>query len=87
MKTSLDWMFKFPPGVFMDIKESNLTQNHEHEYCETCIYYTPHYVFHNGAYLLSVFGHCSYPKLKTRKSSSLACDHFKKRNIIKNQPS
>ncbi len=44
--------------------------------CERCKYFIQHYVRHGKGYGKVYCGHCRYPRLKSRKPDTQACDKF-----------
>jgi hypothetical protein len=44
--------------------------------CATCKHYVQHYVQHGRRYGAAYCGHCRYPRLKSRKPDTPACDKF-----------
>lgn len=49
----------------------------EQQQCNTCTHYIQHYakINHTGYQAVNC-GHCIYPRLKSRKPDSPACEHF-----------
>ena len=47
------------------------------ETCKTCEHFVPHYVLLANHYQEAGFGHCTYPKVKPRRRSTPACQHYR----------
>ncbi|MCI8502004.1 MAG: hypothetical protein HFJ85_07170 [Oscillospiraceae bacterium] len=57
--------------------------------CKSCKYFVPHYVNFNGSFLEIEFGHCFFPRVKSRKADTPACQHFSEgepQEILENGP-
>lgn len=48
----------------------------EENFCKSCEYYHQHYVLDNKKIFRVYCGHCTYPKIRTRRPDSKACDHY-----------
>ena len=49
---------------------------HEHK-CEKCVHFRRHYIMDKHMYYQPISdGHCVYPRLKSRKNTDKACEHF-----------
>lgn len=44
--------------------------------CETCRHFRQHYVKVHEGYAVTGYGHCVYPRLKSRRTASPACENF-----------
>lgn len=48
----------------------------EQNFCQACKYFRQHYVRLGKGYMEVSDGHCVYPRLKQRKTTTPACQHF-----------
>lgn len=55
--------------------------------CETCKHFYQHYTKWGKGYHINAFGHCTYPRIKIRKSDTPACPHYKPREAQPCAPS
>ena len=44
--------------------------------CKNCVHFHQHYVLDSHRATAINDGHCSYPRLKSRKPNKPACEHF-----------
>ncbi len=51
----------------------------ETQICKNCNYFHQHYVIDDQRYMAVPCGHCSRPRLKTRKPGTVACSYFSQR--------
>ncbi len=48
----------------------------DNNFCNTCAHYRQHYTFDHRKIFRVYCGHCTYPKVKTKRPDSTACDHY-----------
>ena len=48
----------------------------EEEQCKNCVHYRRHYTLSNQRATAVNCGHCTHPRMKTRKPDAKACIHF-----------
>lgn len=46
------------------------------KHCQNCKYYIQHYTKYGKGYMETYCGYCRYPRLKTQKPDTKACQHF-----------
>lgn len=44
--------------------------------CKACTHFYMHYVQHKDKYIPIDFGHCVFPRIKSRDADTKACAHF-----------
>ena len=44
--------------------------------CNTCIHYRQHYTFDRRKIFRVYCGHCTYPKVKTKRPDAKACENY-----------
>ena len=44
--------------------------------CKTCVHYRQHYTFDHRKIFRVYCGHCTYPKAKTKRPNSKACENY-----------
>lgn len=49
--------------------------------CRDCVHFLQHYVASGKGFTRAACGHCVYPRLKHRQPHTLACVHYKPREM------
>ena len=54
-------------------------------YCKNCEYFVMHYVPYKRKYVPIDFGHCFFPRIKSRDAMTKACVHFIQQKLTKKE--
>ena len=49
--------------------------------CKTCVHYRQHYAFNQRMIFQVYCGHCTYPKIKSKRPDTKACAHYSHSNL------